>query len=62
MRVNSIYRKKFKLVNMGENIVQFKFVNPHRYYQLDFYDFYEFEDDQFYQDKLRILTNGTECA
>lgn len=47
---------------MGENIVQFKFVNPHRYYQLDFYDFYEFEDDQFYQDKLRILTNGIECT
>lgn len=56
-----MYRKKFKLVNLGENIVEFKFVNRHRHYQLDFYDFYEFEDDRFYQDKLRILSNGAEC-
>lgn len=45
-------------MNLGENEVYFGFNNPHRYYHLDFYDFYEFEDNQFYQSKLRILNNG----
>ena len=44
------------MYNEGENPVVFRIDNPNRYYHLDFYDFYEFEDNQFYLDRLKITT------
>ena len=49
------------MFNEGENPVVFKIDNPHRYYMLDFYDFYEFEDEQFYKDRLKITTDEEVC-
>ena len=61
IRTNSHFRKNFQVFNDGLNDVFFRVVNPHRYYNLDFYDFYEFESDNFYIDKLQIMNEIGEC-
>ena len=40
VRTNSYFSKNFKVINEGLNDVFFRVSNPHRYYNLDFYDLY----------------------
>jgi hypothetical protein len=42
VRTNTEVRKTFKVLNDGLNDIYFRVHNPHRYFHLDFYDFYEF--------------------
>ena len=57
IRTNSNFKKNFKVINDGLNDVFFRIKNPHKFYELDFYDFYEFESDEFYIDRLHILSS-----
>lgn len=52
-------RKKLTLRNPQKTPVRFRVHNPHRFYVLDFYDFYEFEDEQSYKRRLNFYDPST---
>ena len=55
----TLKRKVLSFQNTQKTAVRFRVHNPHRFYVLDFYDFYEFDDEASYKRRLNIYDPST---
>ena len=55
----SLHKRTLTLTNTQNTPIDFLIHNPHRFYELDFYDFYEFEDESSYKPRLNFYHPAT---
>jgi hypothetical protein len=59
LRTHTLNRKYLVLSNPHSIDVRFRLINAHRFTYLDFYDFYEFEDELAYKKRFNIYRHDT---
>ena len=59
LKTYTMNRRKLTLRNPQRTAAQVTISNPHRFYMLDFYEFYDFEDESCYKRRFNIYNSAT---
>ena len=59
LKTYTMNRRKLTLRNPQRTAAQVTISNPHRFYILDFYEFYDFEDESCYKRRFNIYNSAT---